>query len=1012
MRQSPGRVVDRSRKVLSFPFWQLLLPVGIAAAFLASSPSCLFGAEILDKERSLAASRDFLDRVVSSGRQDLVDLQSIQNSVLDDSYLVHHPVTKIPVYSVVPVRSHHGSLLALVAVDAESGRWLWATFSPPSADFPGVTQSRARERALEKARALGAQSPRSDGLLIEGCDKHLYWSFESPDGSRWLIDADREEAPVLSSFDFSAERAVTPSDPEREGFVSDGRMAREKTPAEKPRLHKQAVLPQAYNIAGVPYHYQITDWFCGPAALQMIMDYWGEEIPQNPISDVANDVVNVGCYSSDMDRAAHFSGMSTAIQDPNLRGYPERLLGYACTDYSWGDDPGSYDDLKTLVSQNDPVFVCTWYSTAHTAGHFRVVKGYDDNLDVFIIHDPWYSGSVSGPNWLVDQSVFVEDLWRTWSWCWAMVAGPWTLRPSSPSVADEGDTLTVNLTVRYPGREPLDGMDLCTGCAATIRLPEGLVLASGTPTQSLPNLASGDSATVYWSVVAVSSGDHDIGFRARGVMTGSSYSYSTFTDSIGGRGHSVVSVGPVRLAGWENETRLTNNPASSGTCPPGGRAMAIDLEGTTHVVWADTRDGNSEIYYRSRQGLEWEEETRLTYDGAFSDAPAVAVDEDGRLHVAWVDTRDGNQEIYYKSMGPEGWSEDERVTNYYMDDCAPVIAAGGGEVYVAWERQAAGNTSFVVYFSFLDDTGWSSPTAPDNSALKESYRPSLAWGTDGLLHLVYERESASLETERIRYRSWNGISWSSAVVLSSDVSFSRNPVVAAGPGGTVHVVWQDGENLGGDIFYARYDGSAWQAAEELITGLEEAASPSVAVSGSGVVCVAWEDYRYGEPEVYLVHSEDRGWSDPLRMSAAPGSSRLPTVAAGVADYVSVVWTDLRDSNSEIYYRAKGVSTSVATRPEIPTTGGSFFLSTPHPAPFVSETRFAVSIPWSTDLILEVFNLAGRRVRTLASGEYGPGIHEWSWDGRSSSGEKSAPGVYFVSCSTPVSRDVKRVLLVR
>ena len=44
----------------------------------------------------------------------------------------------------------------------------------------------------------------------------------------------------------------------------------------------------------------------------------------------------------------------------------------------------------------------------------------------------------------------------------------------------------------------------------------------------------------------------------------------------------------------------------------------------------------------------------------------------------------------------------------------------------------------------------------------------------------------------------------------------------------------------------------------------------------------------------------------------------------------------------------------------------------------------------------IFNISGRRIRTLAQGQIGPEGWEFSWDGRTVTGETAGSGIYFVT----------------
>ncbi len=65
-----------------------------------------------------------------------------------------------------------------------------------------------------------------------------------------------------------------------------------------------------------------------------------------------------------------------------------------------------------------------------------------------------------------------------------------------------------------------------------------------------------------------------------------------------------------------------------------------------------------------------------------------------------------------------------------------------------------------------------------------------------------------------------------------------------------------------------------------------------------------------------------------------------------------------------------------------------------PNPFRDETSIGFQIPSQDQVRLQVFDVQGRRVRTLIDGELEAGSHTVQWDGRDERGRTAAAGLYF------------------
>lgn len=84
----------------------------------------------------------------------------------------------------------------------------------------------------------------------------------------------------------------------------------------------------------------------------------------------------------------------------------------------------------------------------------------------------------------------------------------------------------------------------------------------------------------------------------------------------------------------------------------------------------------------------------------------------------------------------------------------------------------------------------------------------------------------------------------------------------------------------------------------------------------------------------------------------------------------------------------------------PPPTGAVALLAPRPDPATSTSRLAWTQSRAGHSRLEVWDLAGRRVRTLVDGERPAGLHESDWDLADASGARVQAGLYFVRLTVP------------
>jgi hypothetical protein len=86
---------------------------------------------------------------------------------------------------------------------------------------------------------------------------------------------------------------------------------------------------------------------------------------------------------------------------------------------------------------------------------------------------------------------------------------------------------------------------------------------------------------------------------------------------------------------------------------------------------------------------------------------------------------------------------------------------------------------------------------------------------------------------------------------------------------------------------------------------------------------------------------------------------------------------------------------------------------PAPNPARGAVSLVFELPERSRILLEVIDVKGRRIRTLAQGFRDRGMHTVSWNGLGDSGERSPAGVYFIRLSANGRMiDRRRVSIVR
>ena len=132
-----------------------------------------------------------------------------------------------------------------------------------------------------------------------------------------------------------------------------------------------------YSKIDVPFVRQKTDFYCGPASLEMVFGYFNCEKLQDELAFEMKTKENIGTKKKKMIEAVSECGF-----------------------HYFTKKDGSVDDLKDLVSKKIPVVV-NFIEPTDEVSHYAVVSGISENE--IILSDPW-----NGDDFKITKAEFIK----------------------------------------------------------------------------------------------------------------------------------------------------------------------------------------------------------------------------------------------------------------------------------------------------------------------------------------------------------------------------------------------------------------------------------------------------------------------------------------------------------------------------------------------------------------------------------------------------------------------------
>ena len=387
---------------------------------------------------------------------------------------------------------------------------------------------------------------------------------------------------------------------------------------------------------------------------------------------------------------------------------------------------------------------------------------------------------------------------------------------------------------------------------------------------------------------------------------------------------SVASDGNSFLVAWETNvtgpwgvrfTRITGDGIvldSSGVMlnqeGDVARTPSVAFDGTNYLVTWSGGAGLADI-----------EGKRVSPDGVVLDRTPIAVSSapdvqeqpqvayDGVNYVAvWQDLRSGSYDVYGARIAPDGTVLDPDgfpVCHAENNQEVPGLAAGPGNLLVAWQDKRYDVARPHIYAALLDSTGvLEGPEIPIPAlARRYSTQTRLAASYDGANYFVVWQDSqpgpSQWDILGARVTPTGTVLDVPPVHVSSAPDFQWTPAVAFG-GSEYFVTWQDrrfGASAGWAIYGARVTTSGTVLDSDGILIQRQQGyndiTPAVAFDGTNFLVLWNQGWTYGR---FVNQAGQLLDSTPFPVTTTPDAKNYPCATFGMGSYL-VAWADNRES---------------------------------------------------------------------------------------------------------------------
>jgi len=434
-----------------------------------------------------------------------------------------------------------------------------------------------------------------------------------------------------------------------------------------------------------------------------------------------------------------------------------------------------------------------------------------------------------------------------------------------------------------------------------------------------------------------------------------------------------------------------------------GQGLTADISGTPWCGWVVHQYAPyQQVIYVSRYGdTAWCDPDTIYPFGGFDNCN-LTTDADGNVWVVAKET-----DISACFYDGSSWSNLMLVPPFCWD-CPVATGDNLGNLWVCCASAGPGEGHHIYGNSYISGQ-WGTPVLISYPGNHDEVPYSMITDKQGRVWVGWS--GAFYRSIKLCASFNDGSGWSDTMVIAEYPNHTRGPALTVDISGRIWAGWLNRE--GGDIWkvYANYyDGGVWQ--EPMLVSSEPSTSwpgdwpIAITSDDAGMVWLTWMN-----PDTNLYYSYWNGskWSIPASIDTHPARDYHPKMTFD-GERIWVTWIREMDYTFSMYASyTYGIGVEeMSTTNFLPAVSG---LSLSYPNPFSSNISVSYQLQSNCRISLEIYDIAGRLIRTLVNKNQKAGHYVVNWNGKDNQNRQLPGGIYFVRLETPTHTEITKVVLL-